>query len=251
MRCAQKRHQRPRTPTDLSHWHLSASATLTLSSLRCLSRTLSNHCVTDMTKNSPGSLFGRCQNRRRPGQHCSALHSTNHRRVGTLLFVLDRLVLLLTYALFFVSSLPYSIIRHPLVSTFIDDITAGPLARRPMPLHPRFQQFPFTQHSYLSVTLKTIQYELAIQDLISDTSHVYKVAHRTHVAHVLAFGASSEFYFLPLFSPLCELSAFFSHSFLSCRLAISSVLPCPHSPSRPRLSLPLFSCVFAPPGLRD
>jgi len=45
-----------------------------------------------------------------------------------------------------------------------DNITACPTH-----LRPPFQQLPYIQHIYLSVTPKTVQCNLAIQDLIPDT----------------------------------------------------------------------------------
>src|SRR5712675_1346979 len=52
------------------------------------------------------------------------------------------------------------------------------------------QQFQFSQLTYLPITLKTIQYKIVVQVLISDTLHVYKLTCRTHGIHVLVFRLS-------------------------------------------------------------
>ena len=78
--------------------------------------------------------------------------------------------------------------------------------------------FPFTQLTYLPATVKTIQYEIAVQSLIS---HMY-----INSLIGLSYWDVSEFHFL-LSSPLVQTLSFFSPiSTFSCRFVISSVLPC-------------------------
>src|SRR5712672_1390116 len=104
------------------------------------------HTHLDITKSPPGRLFGQRQNRCSVQPHC-ALYSTDQHHIGTLPHTLDHLVFLLSCTLFF------------------HYYSTPMLANAPFCLHSR--QFPISQLTYPPVTLKTIQYEMAAQDLIS------------------------------------------------------------------------------------
>jgi len=113
-----------------------------------------------------------------------------------------------------------------------------------------FQQLSFIQHTYPSVTPKTVRYNLA--DSISDTSHVYKLLQRTREEQ----RSFAEYHPATLLSlSLRELSAFlFNRGLIPCRLAIQSILPCRCADLRSPASLDssfLFRLVaLAPFGLR-
>src|SRR5712675_1660407 len=158
-----KTHRSAHTPTDLSHVVLSASAiaprdlspslvfflpiscSLAYSPSCRLNARLapSNCCVADITKSPPGSLFSRRQNRR--PSPCPSFDRSNV-ALGHSRSSLNRgpFILTLSYALFFrfLSNLmlPYSTIRHPLISRFTDDITAR--LRRPTHPYPRSAYLP-------------------------------------------------------------------------------------------------------------
>jgi len=105
----------------------------------------------------------------RPSQHCCTPFIQS---VNITLVTSAYLWTIYTYSFHILPSFIFSLVSFTLqyhisptwLLAISDNITA-----RSMYLHPPFQQLLYIQHIYLSVTPKTVQRNLAIQNLIPDT----------------------------------------------------------------------------------